>query len=48
MLNDFKEKNQEEDSMRTIEEDGDEDEKMRFSLRFLVLLYPDLFQPSLP
>jgi hypothetical protein len=37
-----------EDSMRSIEEDGGEDDKMRFSLRYLILLYPDVSQPTLP
>jgi hypothetical protein len=36
------------DYMRSIEEDGDEDDEMRFSLRCLVLLYPDVSQPTLP
>jgi hypothetical protein len=37
-----------ENSMRSIEEDGDEDEddEMRCSLRYLVLLYPDVSQPN--
>jgi hypothetical protein len=37
-----------ENSMRSIEEDGDEDDEMRFSLRYLALLYPDVSQPTLP